>query len=115
MTQNKKTTRSNLEAIQNTLENKDEKIIKVDKQINEVKNIMRDNMEKAFDRNIKLETIEDKSVNMLKQAEMFEKQAASVRRSMCLKKYKVYCIILFVIAIVVTICALSIKYKYDNN
>ncbi|XP_071721558.1 vesicle-associated membrane protein 722-like isoform X3 [Rutidosis leptorrhynchoides] len=83
------------------------KLSKVKAQVSEVKEEMLKNIEKAFDRGIKIDNLVDKTENLRFQAQDFHKVGTQIRRKMWLKNMKIKLIVLGIIIALILIIVLS--------
>jgi len=76
-------------------------------QVNEVVDIMRENVEKVIDRDIKLSELDDRADALQQGASQFETQAAKLKRKYWWKNMKMWLILIAVGLIVVIIIVMS--------
>ncbi|PWA49629.1 synaptobrevin, Longin-like domain protein [Artemisia annua] len=86
-----------------------DKIAKVKAQVNEVKGVMMENIEKVLDRGEKIELLVDKTDNLRNQANDFKKQGTKMKRKMWIQNMKIKLIVggiilLLILVIVMSIC-----------
>ncbi|KNC53195.1 synaptobrevin [Thecamonas trahens ATCC 50062] len=77
-----------------------DKISAVQSQIDDVKGVMVDNIEKVLERGEKIELLVDKTDNLSAQAFQFKKKSTSLKRAMMWKNIKMWILIGMVLAIV---------------
>ncbi|VBB18571.1 vesicle-associated membrane [Yasminevirus sp. GU-2018] len=85
-----------------------EKLEEIRLEIEDVKNVMKDNIDKAIKRGEDLDVIQQKSSDLENNAGVFLKGSRALRRQMYWKNVKMILIILLVIAIVATVLGLII-------
>jgi len=76
-------------------------------QVNEVVDIMRENVEKVIDRDIKLSELDDRADALQQGASQFETQAAKLKRKYWWKNMKMWLILIAIGLIVVIIIVMS--------
>lgn len=75
-----------------------DKVAAVQKQVDEVKNVMIENIEKVLDRGEKIELLVDKTQSLRNSADTFHRQGKQLRRQMWLNNLKMKLLIFFIIA-----------------
>lgn len=80
-------------------------------QVNEVVDIMRENVEKVIDRDIKLSELDDRADALQQGASQFETQAAKLKRKFWWKNMKMW----LIIGAIVLIVAIIIVFSYKND
>lgn len=80
-----------------------EKIQKVRSEVDSVKGIMGQNIQKVMERGEKVEVLLDKSEKLSHESLLFKRKAKSLKRNMICKNVKLLIVILTVIAIIVII------------
>lgn len=83
------------------------KLRDVQDKVNQVKDIMKDNVEKALDNVQSLEELDNKSEQFEKQAQQFEKSAVSVKKMMRCQNWKLTAIIVGIVALIILIIILT--------
>lgn len=78
-------------------------------QVNEVVDIMRDNVEKVIDRDVKLSELDDRADALQQGASQFETQAAKLKRKYWWKNMKMWILLIVVCAIVLGVFFLNTK------
>ena len=85
-----------------------EKYQAVNKQVEEIKIIMHDNIEQAINRGIQLEDMQIKAEELNEQAVRFEGNSRSLKRLYCCKKYKAVGIVCGIMLILIGLIVLVI-------
>nr|XP_043609378.1 putative vesicle-associated membrane protein 726 [Erigeron canadensis] len=85
-----------------------DKIAKVKAQVDEVKGVMMDNIEKVLDRGEKIELLVDKTDNLRNQANDFKKQGTKMKRKMWIQNMKIKLIVAGIILMLILVVILSI-------
>jgi hypothetical protein len=80
----------------------------VNKQAEDVKLILQDNLKKAIVRGEQLEEIDLKVEIMKEHAKDFEKGAGGLKRMMCMRNCKQTAFVFFVVALIITVIVLSV-------
>lgn len=80
-----------------------DKMSAVQKQVDEVKNVMIENIEKVLDRGEKIELLVDKTQSLRNSADTFHRQGKQLRRQMWLNNLKMKLLIFFIVAFVIFI------------
>lgn len=89
---------------------KSDKIALVQKEVEDVTAIMKDNIYKTIDRGDKLEQLQQTTQELAKSSESFGKGTKALRKRMCWNNYKVMgCIFFLVLIIIGIIIAIAIK------
>eukprot|EP00245_Coleochaete_scutata_P007150 TRINITY_DN22251_c0_g1_i1.p1 TRINITY_DN22251_c0_g1~~TRINITY_DN22251_c0_g1_i1.p1 ORF type:complete len:225 (-),score=47.64 TRINITY_DN22251_c0_g1_i1:1120-1794(-) len=83
------------------------RIAKVKAQVQEVKGIMMENIEKVLDRGEKIELLVDKTENLRFQADNFQRQGRQLRRNMWFANMKMKLIVLAIIVAIILIIVLA--------
>jgi len=83
----------------------------VQDKVEEVKEIMKTNVQKALDNVDKLDEIEEKSDKFLDQAKMFKRDATQLKRQMRCKYYKITALIVLVVGVILTIIIVPLVKK----
>ncbi|NP_001150264.2 vesicle-associated membrane protein 724 isoform X1 [Zea mays] len=101
--------------IQYVLDHSEEldKMLKVQAQVSEVKNIMLDSIEKTLGRGEKLSELQDKTSELHIQAQQFKKQGVKIRRKTWLQNMKIKLVILGILLLLVIIVWVSICQGFD--
>jgi len=76
-------------------------------QVNEVVDIMRENVEKVIDRDIKLSELDDRADALQQGASQFETQAAKLKRKYWWKNMKMWILLIAIGVVVVVIIAVT--------
>jgi vesicle-associated membrane protein 7 len=89
-------------------------ISRVKAQIDSVKDVMVDNIDRVLERGEKIELLVDKTDRLNQQAFKFEKSSRALKTSMYCKKIKMYLLIFFVVGLValfvsIMICGIDFK------
>lgn len=79
--------------------------------LEEVKGVMRDNIEKVMERGEKLDDVLEKSDNLLSESDLFKKRSTDLQRAMCLRKAKLIAIPVVILIIVIILIVLGVKGK----
>jgi len=82
-------------------------------QVNEVVDIMRENVEKVIDRDIKLSELDDRADALQQGASQFETQAAKLKRKYWWKNMQMW-IILIAVGIIVVVIIVASQSKQQN-
>lgn len=90
--------------------NKNEKLYKVQEEIDDVRDVMEHNIESVLERAGKIEVIVDKSDKLRENSQIFNKNSKSLRRNMCLKNCKITTIIVLVVMAILIILFLIIYF-----
>jgi len=91
------------------------KLAKVKAQVNEVKGVMMENIEKVLDRGEKIELLVDKTENLRYQADNFQKQGKQLRRRLWMQNMKVKLVVLGIIILLILIIWLSVCHGFKCN
>ena len=75
-------------------------------EIAEVKDVMRNNINKVLERGEKIELLVDKSEALAESATVFHKRAKTLKWAMCRENAKLWAIIIFVVVAVITVIVL---------
>lgn len=78
-----------------------DKVAAVQKQVDEVKHVMIENIEKVLDRGEKIELLVDKTQSLRNSADTFHRQGKQLRRQMWWNNLKMKLIIFFIIAAII--------------
>ncbi|GAA0151168.1 SNARE protein [Lithospermum erythrorhizon] len=84
------------------------KLAKVKAQVNEVKGVMMENIEKVLDRGEKIELLVDKTENLRSQAQDFRQQGTKIRRKMWYHNMKMKLVVLAILVVLLLIIILTI-------
>ncbi|XP_019181477.1 PREDICTED: putative vesicle-associated membrane protein 726 [Ipomoea nil] len=84
------------------------KLAKVKAQVNEVKGVMMENIEKVLDRGDKIELLVDKTENLRSQAQDFKKQGTKIKQKMWYENAKIKLVVAGIIALLILIIFLAI-------
>lgn len=90
------------------------KLANVQNKVDEVKDIMKTNVQRALDNVEKLEEIEDKAEKFENQAKMFKRDATTLKRQQRCKYYKITALILLVVGVLLTIIIVPLVMKNKN-
>ncbi|XP_031096672.1 putative vesicle-associated membrane protein 726 [Ipomoea triloba] len=85
-----------------------DKLAKVKAQVNEVKGVMMENIEKVLDRGEKIELLVDKTDDLRSQAQDFRKQGTKIKKKMWFENMKIKLIVGCIIAILILVIILAI-------
>ena len=88
-------------------------IIRVKKEVDSVIGIMKQNVEKVLERDIKLSNLEDKSETLVDASNKFETTSRKLKRKMYFKNIKFMAILMFVVTVLILIIVL-ITIKVNN-
>ncbi|KAJ3674577.1 hypothetical protein LUZ60_005193 [Juncus effusus] len=88
------------------------KVSKVQQQVNEVKNIMMENIDKALNRGQQIEVLVDKTDILRDQASEFRQVGTQVKRKMWIQNMKVKLIVLGIIIALILIIILSVCHGF---
>nr|CAB3267591.1 vesicle-associated membrane protein 4-like [Phallusia mammillata] len=88
-----------------------DKVKRVQSQVNEVVDVMQTNIGKVMDRGERLEDLQDKSENLADAATNFNSRATRLRKQMWWNNFKTKLIIGIVLAIILLIIILSVALK----
>ncbi|KAJ3450282.1 vamp (vesicle associated membrane protein) [Anaeramoeba flamelloides] len=92
-----------------TTENKTEKIRK---EVDEVKNVMSQNLDKVIDRGNKIENLEERSNALEQNSAVFKKKAKTVKRKMWWQNFKLSFILFLIFAVIILIIVIVLVAKY---
>jgi vesicle-associated membrane protein 7 len=90
------------------------KVAAVQKQVDEVKSIMVDNIERVLERGEKIELLVDKTDNLRFQADRFHKTGRSLRSKMWWQNMKVKLLILVIVILIAVIIFASVCFSGGN-
>lgn len=85
-----------------------DQIAKVQKEVNEVKDVMTQNIEKVLERGEKIDVLVGKTEELDHSSQVFHRQAKRLRREMWWKNKKICLILVFVVAIIIAVIVLAI-------
>lgn len=85
-----------------------DQIAKVRKEVNEVKDVMTQNIEKVLERGEKIDVLVGKTEELDHSSQVFHRQAKRLRREMWWKNKKICLILVFVVAIIIAVIVLAI-------
>uniref|UniRef100_A0A7S0RCA4 V-SNARE coiled-coil homology domain-containing protein n=1 Tax=Pyramimonas obovata TaxID=1411642 RepID=A0A7S0RCA4_9CHLO len=91
------------------------KIAQVKQQVEEVKNIMMDNIEKVLDRGDRIELLVDKTEELRFQADTFYRSGRNLRRKMWWNNIKMKLLIAFVVLLILVIIFCSFCFTGGKN
>jgi len=91
------------------------KVAGVQKKVDEVKAVMSDNIEKVLQRGEKLDTLVDKTDNLMSEADRFMKTGRTLRRKMWWQNCKMKIIIALVVCLVAVVAFLLICFSGGKN
>eukprot|EP00695_Tsukubamonas_globosa_P001267 TRINITY_DN223_c0_g1_i1.p1 TRINITY_DN223_c0_g1~~TRINITY_DN223_c0_g1_i1.p1 ORF type:complete len:204 (-),score=76.84 TRINITY_DN223_c0_g1_i1:70-681(-) len=83
-----------------------DKVMKVQEQINEVKGVMMENIDRVLERGEKLSTLVDKTDNLKQSAQVFQKKSTQLKRAMWWKNIKLMGALAAIVLIVILIICL---------
>lgn len=90
-------------------------IARVQAQIDEVKDVMIENIDRVLERGERIELLVDKTDKLSQNARKFEKSTNSLKRTMWFRKWRNYCIIFSVIvAIILIVTLVACGVSFDN-
>ncbi|KAJ3429625.1 vamp (vesicle associated membrane protein) [Anaeramoeba flamelloides] len=89
----------------------EDRLTKVQKEVDEVKNIMGENIDKVIDRGEKLENLEERSTQLNENSYQFKKGATKLKRNMCMQNLKLTLIIAMIVIIIILIIVLAAVYS----
>lgn len=81
------------------------KISKINDQLNEVKDIMKKNIDDVLERGHNLDELHDKSNDLSVEANLFKRNTVTLKRNMCLKNAKLTFIIICIVLVIIAILA----------
>lgn len=95
-------------------------IMKVQNQIESVKDIMIENIDRVLERGEKIELLVDKTDRLNQQAFNFEKSSRSLKNAMICRKIRNYVIVFIIVALIIffiaaMICGLDFKKCQNDN
>lgn len=90
------------------IDNKDDKLAKVQNQVEEIKITMQQNIDKAISRGEKLEIMEEKADKLHEQSKIWERGTYNLRNKLCRDAWKSRLCIIFTVLFVLGIGALII-------
>jgi hypothetical protein len=79
--------------------------------VEKIADVMKDNLQKALDREEQLNNLENKSVTLERNSKTFLQKSKTISRLQCCKKYKYHLIISFILTGSLTLIGLSIAYR----
>ncbi|KAI3511527.1 hypothetical protein L2E82_29093 [Cichorium intybus] len=85
-----------------------DKVAKVKAQVDEVKGVMMENIEKVLDRGEKIELLVDKTDNLRNQANDFKKQGTKMKRKMWIQNMKIKLIVVGIVILLILVVIMSI-------
>jgi hypothetical protein len=88
-----------------------DKLSDVQVKVEQVRVVMRDNVDKAIDSVEKLKDMEIKAQHLEEDAETFELSASKVKRMMCIRKWKITGVIALVVVVILTIIIVPLVTK----
>lgn len=88
--------------------NTNEKIKLVQKEIDDTKNVMFSNIDKIIQRGDRLEDIQDRTDQLVNNSSKFKKASQRLKRSMCVKNYKMAALITIIVMIILVFFILII-------
>ncbi|KAK2991990.1 hypothetical protein RJ640_014851 [Escallonia rubra] len=90
-----------------------DKLIKVQAQVLQVKNIMVENIDKVIERGENVNALSDKVENLRDEAQLFKKRGTQIKRKMWYQNMKVKLVVLGIILLLILIIWLSICNGFD--
>lgn len=99
---------------------KNDKVMRVQGQIEEVKGVMVRNIDSVLERGEKIEVLAEKSEDLSKNANLFKKQGTQLKRAMWWKNFKLQLLIIFIILLVIFVivwiaCGINFEKCKTNN
>jgi len=88
--------------------NEGDKLSKVRKQVDELKGVMLENIDKVLQRGEKLEIMVEKSEMLEEQAKIFQKKSTEVKRHFCMQNARLIVIIAVIIIIIILVIVLAL-------
>ena len=82
--------------------------------VNEVKNIMHENIERAAENCVKLESIDRRAEELMQDAAVFQTNARKLKRDMWWKNIKMWSLVLVPTTLLLAVI-ISIIYTYNQN
>lgn len=92
-----------------------ENIAKITNKVENIKSVMHENIEKATQNCIKLESLELKSEELMKDAGVFQTNARNIKNKMWWKNVKMWSILIGIISVVIVIIACVIYFNNSNT
>ena len=84
-----------------------DKVKKVQSEVEEVKNVMGQNIEKIMKRGEKVEVLLDKSEQLSHESTIFRRTARTLKRKICFKNIKMIVLISLIVALFIIIIVIS--------
>nr|VDD14611.1 unnamed protein product [Brassica oleracea] len=84
------------------------KLAKVRAQVSEVKGVLIENIDKLYDRGVKIENLVEKTADLRSQADVYRRQADQIKRKMWFQNMKIKLIFLAIIIALILIIILSV-------
>jgi hypothetical protein len=81
-------------------------------QVEDIKKIAVDNVNKIMERGEKIEVLVDSSQALLDQSHRFQKQSMVLKRTICCQSYKMTALVFFVVLVVLSIMALLLYFNF---
>ncbi|KAJ3437771.1 vamp (vesicle associated membrane protein) [Anaeramoeba flamelloides] len=91
---------------------KSQKIQKIEREIEDTKDVMTKNLDKVIDRGNMLDNLDEQSSLLDTYSSTFKKKAVSQRRKHQRRNWKLICLIFLLIVIVVAAIVVPLLYKY---
>eukprot|EP01113_Clastostelium_recurvatum_P043325 TRINITY_DN7140_c0_g1_i2.p1 TRINITY_DN7140_c0_g1~~TRINITY_DN7140_c0_g1_i2.p1 ORF type:complete len:104 (-),score=25.87 TRINITY_DN7140_c0_g1_i2:34-345(-) len=91
------------------------KVAEVQRQADEVANIMNQNIQKQLGNMETADSLQGKTDDLRVQAQTFQKQAKVVKRRMCIRNWKLTLIIILVILLIAAAIAIPVAITASNN
>ena len=92
----------------------DPKLALLNKEVNETKELLKNNTEKVIERDNHLEELDHKSASLSLSSERFRIKTRDLKRNMCLKKYFPLCLSILFVFIVLMIIIISSSKNRKN-
>eukprot|EP00761_Pharyngomonas_kirbyi_P012128 gb/GECH01012155.1/.p1 GENE.gb/GECH01012155.1/~~gb/GECH01012155.1/.p1 ORF type:complete len:209 (+),score=44.73 gb/GECH01012155.1/:1-627(+) len=83
-----------------------DKVSKVQSEINEVKDIMRDNIDRVLERGERLEDLSGRAEDLQRSSKMFVGTARKAKRKMCMRNFYITIILIIVILVILAVVIL---------
>uniref|UniRef100_A0A7S3F7G4 V-SNARE coiled-coil homology domain-containing protein n=1 Tax=Haptolina ericina TaxID=156174 RepID=A0A7S3F7G4_9EUKA len=85
-----------------------DRVGRVQGEIEEVRQVMVENIDRVLERGEKIELLVDKAENLNQQAFKFRKQSTALKRAMWMKNLKLYALVAFILGVIVLIISMFI-------
>jgi len=85
-----------------------ERVVRVQGEIEEVRQVMVENIDRVLERGEKIELLVDKAENLNQQAFKFRKQSSALKRAMWVKNLKLYALVAFILGVIVLVICMGV-------